>query len=58
MRKGVKASQAELEAFSLEKESVFIRDSGKTQIAPNTLTVVGFYPSVELKDKFSHLKLL
>jgi len=54
----LKASQAELEAFSLEKESVFIRDSGKTQIAPNTLTVVGFYPSVELKDKFSHLKLL
>jgi peptidyl-tRNA hydrolase len=27
-------------------------------IAPNTLTVVGFYPNVELKEKFNHLKLL
>jgi len=54
----LKASEADLQAFSLDKESVSIRDLGKTQIAPNTLTVVLFYPSVELKEKFSHLKLL
>jgi|LauGreDrversion4_2_1035121.scaffolds.fasta_scaffold1435092_1 PTH2 family peptidyl-tRNA hydrolase len=54
----LKATEAQLELFLNDKECVYIRDAGKTQIAPNTLTVVGFYPSIELKNKFKHLKLL
>lgn len=54
----LKATETELESFLHDKECVHIRDLGKTQIAPNTLTVIGYYPSVEWKDKFSHLKLL
>jgi PTH2 family peptidyl-tRNA hydrolase len=54
----LKATESQLELFLNDMECVYVRDAGKTQLAPNTLTVVGFYPSVELKDKFKHLKLL
>jgi PTH2 family peptidyl-tRNA hydrolase len=54
----LKATEEEMVSLIQEKECVYIKDAGKTQIAPNTLTVVGFYPNVELKEKFNHLKLL
>ena len=54
----LKATDAEMLAFVNEKESVAIRDAGRTQIAPNTLTVVGFYPNAKLSNKFKHFKLL
>lgn len=54
----LKATEEEMIALIQEKECIFIRDAGKTQIPPNTLTVVGFYPTTELKEKFQHLKLL
>jgi PTH2 family peptidyl-tRNA hydrolase len=54
----LKASQAQIEEMLNEPESMYIRDSGKTQIAPNSLTVIGFYPSSDLKEKFAKFKLL
>jgi PTH2 family peptidyl-tRNA hydrolase len=54
----LKATEEEMVSLIQKKECVYIKDAGKTQIAPNTLTVVGFYPNVELKEKFNHLKLL
>lgn len=54
----LKASQEQIDQLIKEPESLYIRDAGKTQIAPNSLTVLGFYPSNTLKEKFKDLKLL
>lgn len=54
----LKATQEQIEAMIGEPESIYIRDSGKTQIAPNSMTVLGFYPSAILKNKFKDFKLL
>lgn len=54
----LKASQEQIEQLIGEPESIYIRDAGRTQIAPNSLTVLGFYPSSNLKDKFKDFKLL
>ncbi len=54
----LKATQEQINQLLGEPESVYIRDAGKTQIAPNSLTVIGFYPSANLKDKFKDYKLL
>lgn len=40
----LKASQVQLEEFMNNSTTCHVRDSGLTQIAPNSLTVVGFYP--------------
>lgn len=53
-----KATEAEMILLIEEKECIYIKDVGRTQIDPNTLTVIGFYPTLKLKDKFKHLKLL
>lgn len=54
----LKASQKQIEELLGEPETMYIRDAGRTQIAPNSLTVLGFYPSADLKDKFKDFKLL
>jgi len=54
----LKATQQQIEQMIGEPESIYIRDAGRTQIAPNSLTVLGFYPSANLKDKFKDYKLL
>lgn len=54
----LKASQEQIEQMVGEPESLCIRDAGRTQIAPNSLTVLGFYPSAFLKEKFKDYKLL
>lgn len=54
----LKASQEQIEELLGEPETMFIRDAGRTQIAPNSLTVLGFYPSSNLKEKFKDFKLL
>jgi peptidyl-tRNA hydrolase len=54
----LKATEAELLSFIGTPECIHIRDAGRTQIEPNTLTVVGFYPTNKSKDKFSSYKLL
>ncbi len=43
----LKATQAELEDLMKDSRSFHIRDAGKTQIAPNSLTVVGFCPALK-----------
>jgi len=40
----LKATQDQLEQLMKDPRAHHIRDAGKTQIAPNSLTVVGFYP--------------
>jgi PTH2 family peptidyl-tRNA hydrolase len=54
----LKATQEQITSLIGEPESIHVIDAGRTQIAPNSLTVIGFYPSSELKEKFSEYKLL
>lgn len=54
----LKATQEQIEQLIGEPETMYIRDAGRTQIAPNSLTVLGFYPSSSLKEKFKDYKLL
>ena len=54
----LKATQEELLELQKLPESVSIYDAGRTQIAPNSLTVVAFYPTSKLKDKFKDYALL
>jgi len=46
----LKASEEQIKSLIREPESVYIIDAGRTQIAPDSLTVIGFYPSVNLKE--------
>ncbi len=41
----LKATQGDLEELMNLPKSTYIRDAGRTQIAPNSLTCVAFYPS-------------
>ncbi len=43
----LKATQNQLEELMKDPRAHHIRDAGKTQIAPNSLTVVGFYPALK-----------
>ncbi len=40
----LKATQSDLEELMNLPKTTYIRDAGKTQIAPNSLTCVAFYP--------------
>jgi PTH2 family peptidyl-tRNA hydrolase len=40
----LKATQSDLEELMNLPNSTYVRDAGKTQIAPNSLTCVAFYP--------------
>lgn len=44
--------------ISTEKKARYIIDSGLTQIEPNSLTVVGFFPRNDYGDQFKNFKLL
>lgn len=54
----LKATEEQITSFIGYPESLYILDVGRTQIAPNSLTVLGFYPSNNLKEKFKNFKLL
>ena len=54
----LKATHEQIDFLLGKPESVYIRDSGKTQIAPNSLTVIGFYPNSNMKYYFKDYKLL
>lgn len=54
----LKATHTELLDLQQESESVSIYDAGHTQIAPNSLTCIGFYPSSNNEEKFKNFKLL
>lgn len=54
----LKATQQQIFNWMHEANTVLITDEGKTQILPGSTTVLGFYPSKNLKSKFRGLKLL
>jgi len=54
----LKATTEQINSLIGEPESIYILDAGLTQIAPDSLTVLGFYPRTDLKDKFKNNKLL
>jgi len=56
----LKASHEQLELLLTMPETRYIIDAGRTQIAPNSLTVVGFFPELKSKmvDIVSKYKLL
>lgn len=54
----LKATEEQIKSFIGEPETMYVIDAGRTQIAPNSLTALGFYPSANLKEKFSQYKLL
>lgn len=54
----LKASQNELIELIDTEKCRYILDAGRTQVAPNSLTVVGFYPRNDLSEKMSKYKLL
>lgn len=56
----LKATQEQLELLLKCPETHHIIDAGKTQIAPDSLTVVGFFPKLksEMFDIVSKYKLL
>lgn len=47
-----------LEIIEKENKCKYILDAGRTQIAPGSLTVVGFFPRNDMADKFKGYKLL
>jgi PTH2 family peptidyl-tRNA hydrolase len=53
-----KANSRQLQLLIAMKEARYIIDDGQTQVPPNSLTVVGFYPSAELHEVFQNYKLL
>jgi PTH2 family peptidyl-tRNA hydrolase len=56
----LKATQEQLELLLKKPETHYIVDAGRTQIAPNSLTVVGFFPRLksEMSDIVAGYKLL
>lgn len=54
----LKATQEQITSFIGYPETMYILDAGRTQIAPDSLTVLGFYPSATLKEKLKSFKLL
>jgi len=55
----LKASENDLLHFiDTEKKCRYVLDAGRTQIAPGSLTVVGFYPRNDMADKLKTFSLL
>jgi len=55
----LKATQEQLKSLLKLPEARYVIDSGRTQIAPNSLTVVGFFPRLktEILDLVKDYKL-
>ena len=54
----LKNSEKILRELMKRDNCVAIIDSGETQVDPNSLTCIGFYPSSELGELFKDYKLL
>lgn len=54
----LKGNQKGLEELKKGKDAEFIIDEGRTEIEPNSLTVVGFLPSNQNKERFKKFRLL
>lgn len=52
------ATQDEMEDLMKEEGAIYYVDEGLTEVPENSLTVVGFLPSDENKEKFQKYKLL
>jgi len=54
----LKATEEQIRSFIGCPETMYILDAGRTQIAPDSLTVLGFYPSNKNRKMLNHFKLL
>lgn len=54
----LKASEEELKELLKLKGARYIIDNGQTQVKPNSLTAIGFYPSSEMEGVVKNFKLL
>lgn len=54
----LKASEKELRELIKNHNARYIIDDGQTQVKPNSLTVVGFFPSSEMDEVIKDFKLL
>ena len=54
----LKATEEQIKTFMGHPETSYVIDAGRTQIAPDSLTVLGFYPSSNNREKLSGFKLL
>jgi PTH2 family peptidyl-tRNA hydrolase len=54
----LKASQSQLSELQKDDSSRSVYDAGHTQIQAGSLTVVGFFPSSKLSNRFKDFKLL
>lgn len=54
----LKASEKELRELMKQREARPFFDDGQTQVKPNSLTVVGFFPCTEIEDFTNNFKLL
>jgi len=52
------ATQAQLNIFKKLHDAEHVIDEGRTEIAPGSLTVVGFLPSNNIKHRFEGFKTL
>lgn len=54
----LKAPEEELRKLMKRNDCISIIDSGQTQVEPDSLTCIGFYPSSELGELMKDYKLL
>lgn len=54
----LKATKSQLLELQKDDLSRTVYDAGHTQVEPNSLTVVGFFPSSKLGKRFQEYKLL
>jgi peptidyl-tRNA hydrolase len=54
----LKATESQMNELMKMKEARYIIDDGQTQVKPNSLTVLGFFPSAKLGDVVKDFKLL
>lgn len=54
----LKASEEQIKRFIGHPETAYVVDAGRTQVVPDSLTALGFYPSAFIREKLSGFKLL
>ena len=52
------ATEAQLKTLRRMPDAEHVIDEGRTEIAPNSLTVVGFLPSNKIKERFEEYSTL
>lgn len=54
----LKATQEDMDKMKNNSDCVYVIDNGLTQVPPNSLTAMGFYPSSTNSEEFKRFKLL